>query len=273
MFWIPLLPSIPLPIYRQLYIPMVVMAWFVSFQFATVIWLEMRTSACGTVSPACRASSTSAVPWPHLEHCWLLWKQHSTEFWRTGRCWGDYSSFARDVPVLSCKLIPCAISLGLSGHITFALWKPRGLWLLLPMRVCRKKRFCTSGSIPSELHCPIPLVLFVCSGVIFLYMLCHVLQREVREGKGGWDGCPPAEPSRQFPKSSSARWAGNTKMRSAHGQPWEAASAQMLQSFRAGETKHTQMHRHSDKALFSPLQRPYFEGDQICCVLILYEVS
>lgn len=98
MFWIPLLPSIPLPIYGQLYIPMAVMAWFVSFQFATVIWLEMRTSACSTVSPACRASSTSAVPWPHLEHCWLLWKQHSTEFWRTWRCWGDYSSFARDVP-------------------------------------------------------------------------------------------------------------------------------------------------------------------------------
>ena len=261
MFWFPLLLPIPLAIYKQLNSPMVVMVGFMFFQFATVKWLEMRKSACSTVSPACRASSASAALWPHPEHCWLLWKQHSAALWRTVWCWGDCSSFDRDVLVLSCKLIPHTISLGLSGHISFALWKPRGLWLLLPMRVCRKKRFCTSGSISLWASLSHTLGFFVCNRTIFLCMLCHVFQRDIREGKGGWDGWPPAEHSRQSPKSSPSRQPGNPGVRPVHGQPWDTASAQKPQSFRAGETKHTLMHHHSDKALFSLLQRSYLEGD------------
>lgn len=121
MFRFPLLPPIPLTIYKQLNSPVVVTAGFMFFQFTTVIWLEKRKSACSIVPPACRESSASAAPWPHPECCWLLWKQPSAALGRTGRCWGDYSSLDRDLLVLSCKLIPRTISLGLSGHISSAL--------------------------------------------------------------------------------------------------------------------------------------------------------
>lgn len=168
MFWFPLLPPIPLVIYKELNSPMVVMARFVFFQFATVIWLEMRKSACSTVSPACWASRASAAPWPHPEHCWLLWKQHSTTLWRTGRCWGDYSSFDRDIPVLSCKLTPRMISLGLSGHISFALWKPQGLWLFASYEAVQEQEILYIWiNFPTELHCSISLSFLYVVGQYF----------------------------------------------------------------------------------------------------------
>lgn len=227
MFWFPLLPPIPLAT-KQLNSPMVVMAGFMLFQLATVMWLESQLVALYLQLAEHQAPLQRRGPILSTAGCY----GSSTALWRTGRCWGDYSSFDRDVPVLSCKLIPHTISLGLSGHISSALWKPQGLWLLLHVRVRRKKRFCTSGSISLWASLFYTLGGFVYSRTTFPYMFCYVFQQELRGGKGRWDGFPPAEPSWQTPKSSPGQQAGNPGVRPAHGQPCEAASAQTLQSSR-----------------------------------------
>lgn len=272
MFWFPLLPSIPLVIYKQLSSPVIVTAIFTLLQFATLPGWKWESQPVALYLQLAEHQAPLQHHGPILRLLVAMEAaQHSTLTDR--EMLGDYLSFNRDIPMLSCKLTPCTISFWLSAHISFALWKPWGLWLLLPMRMCRKKRFCTSGFIflwASLFHI---LGCFVCS-TKFLCMLCHVLscfaagvKRRKRWEK--WIASCYLELSWQSPKSPPAWRAVNPGGRLVHSWPWEAASAQMPQSSRAGQPKHMLMHRHSDKAVFSPLQRSYLERGEIGCTLIL----
>lgn len=236
------------------------------FQFATVIWLEKRKSACSIVLPACRDSSASAAPWPHPERCWLLWKQHSAALGRTGDAGG---TIHRLIETYWCSHVNLyRVQFHWDWVVIYPLlWKPLGLWLSLPMGVCGQKRFCTSGSI-SLWATLFRTGLSVCSRAIFLCVLCHVCQRDVGEGKGGWDGCPPAEPFWQSPKSSLL---GRLATQESDLPTASPGSLLQLRYCRLSEQERPSTRRCIITVTrhFSVHYRIFLEGDQICCILIL----
>lgn len=252
MFWFPLLPSIPLVIYKQLSSPVVITAIFTLFQFATFPGWKWESQPVALYLQLAEHQAPLQHHGPILRLLVAMEAaQHSTlTDWEM---LGDYSSFDRDVPMLSCKLTPRTISFWLSGRISFALCKTTRIMTFASYEDVQEEVLCIWIHFSLSFAVPCPW-LFCMQHKISMYALpCFVMfssRSQKKEKVGDMDS-----PLLNFPDNPGGRLA--------HSWPWEAASAQMLQSFRAGQTKHMLMHRHSDKAVFSPLQRSVLKGGKL----------
>lgn len=218
--------------------------------------LAMRRAACGAGSPARRASFP-------LLHGPILGRAAAMEA-AQGRDltdWEVLGDCSSSTETQQCS--PVNLNY-ISSHWDWMVLHP-----LLPgnhqgydfcfLWGCAKRDFVHLDLICSKLQYSVH------SRLVFLlyafYMLFHVSQWDVTQGKGRWNGWPPAKPSCHSPKSFPAWEAVSPGVSPALATP-RAASALMLLSFRAGEIKLTLIHHYSDQTLFNPLLRSYLERDQ-----------